>query len=71
MMGAWVKKFVDTSYLVYQPSTEPKAMGILTILGAIQLLIVGYLIGALIFIAEMLSKRYGSLRDFLSTEYHR
>lgn len=68
-MGTWVKKFVDTSYLVYQPSTEPKAMGLLTILGSIQLLLVGYLIGVLIFSAEMLSRRYGALREFFVTEH--
>lgn len=71
LMGTWVKKFVDNSYLVYQPSTEPRAMGLLTILGSVQLLLVGYLIGALIFIAEMLSRRYESLRDFFNTEYRR
>lgn len=70
-METWVKKFVDNSYLVYQPSKEPRAMGLLTILGSVQLLLVGYLIGALIFITEMLSRRYESLRDFFNTEYRR
>lgn len=68
LMQSWVNKFVDQSYLVYHPSTEPKVMGIMTILGSIQILIAGYLISLTIFIVEMLSQKFKTLRDIFNIQ---
>lgn len=65
LLDNWVKKFVDRSYLKERTSTGPKVLVNEQLVGAYELLGFGMASGAIIFMVEVISTYFHSLRKFV------
>ena len=62
LMVTWSKKFVDYSYLKEKTTNEPKVLVFHQLLGAFELLTLGFAISLLSFIVEIISIKASFLR---------